>query len=256
MCSDACTIASTGLFGIVYDNINMYFQNSEHILECCDESRHEKLIDYPILNTNIFVDSQENSICATLFHLFKAQIEDLNFDTLRKAILDAQPLCVDDILLTPQETLDFNQNIVFTVAYIIVRFGGFGLKKFEGKLEECQPVSSHKIDIHKTELYPLLSWNIDESTIIGNTEVDSAIVNELYLADIPEFWNCVQIMAGDQLSLGNGHTKYAYEMLHVIHNLNVVYSPKIQPPNVPGVLVLILRPAIMIILPAAGVAVL
>ncbi|KXN85800.1 hypothetical protein AN958_10824 [Leucoagaricus sp. SymC.cos] len=27
---------------------------------------------------------------------------------------------------------------------------------------------------------------------------------------------------------GNGHTKYAYEMLHVIHNLNVVYPPKIH----------------------------
>lgn len=43
--------------------------------------------------------------------------------------------------------------------------------------------------------------NIDESTIVGNAEVDDAIVKELGIDQIPNYWERVRFIEGDQLSL-------------------------------------------------------
>lgn len=46
------------------------------------------------------------------------------------------------------------------------------------------------------------TWNIEEATIVGNTEVDAAVVAELQLQNQPTTWmKYVRIIAGDQLSI-------------------------------------------------------
>ncbi|KAJ3574266.1 hypothetical protein NP233_g1885 [Leucocoprinus birnbaumii] len=174
-------LAATGVYGIIYDNINMAFRNAEQIL-----GRH---------------DSQENGTCATAFPLFKARIKDLDAEVLQKAVQDARPLRLKDIILTDEESSHLHRNIVFTVLRIIIKHGGEKFKKFEKCLLEEQPCSEHKIEVHKTDLHPLPAMNIDESTIIGNAEVDAAIVDELKIKDIPLFWKRTRLVAGDQLSL-------------------------------------------------------
>ena len=66
-----------------------------------------------------------------------------------------------------------------------MNYGGPGFKKFEKDLEKHQPETAEKIRVHTTNLHPLPSWNIDESSIVGNAEVDLAIVKELQLESIP-----------------------------------------------------------------------
>ena len=80
--------------------------------------------------------------------------------------------------------------------------GGKAFKKFEADLEKYQPITEDKIELHTTELHPLPTWNIDESSIAGNIAVDAAIVNELQLdKSDPNFWKQVRLHGGDQLSL-------------------------------------------------------
>lgn len=122
-------------------------------------------------------------------------------ELLQAAFLEAPPLKLTDILHTPKEASMFNENIVFTILRIIVNHGGEGFKKFEDDLQKNQPTTPQKIKLHKTELHPLPAWNIDESTIIGNAEVDEAIIKELQLDKIPDFWKKVRFQGGDQLSL-------------------------------------------------------
>jgi hypothetical protein len=115
--------------------------------------------------------------------------------------LNAEPLRLTDILHSSEEALNFKENLIFTLLRIIIKHGGEGFKKFEKYLEKYQPVSDHKIETHRTELFPLPAWQIDESSIIGNAEVDQAIVSELQLDDVPESKDRVRFLAGDQLSL-------------------------------------------------------
>jgi hypothetical protein len=85
-----------------------------------------------------------------------------------------------------------------------VNYGGAGFKKFQTDLDKNQPFTDDKIPITQetqVELHPLPSWNIDESSIIGNMEVDEAIVKELKLDSLPEAESHVCFLAGDQLSI-------------------------------------------------------
>ena len=115
--------------------------------------------------------------------------------------MNAEPLALTDILHSPEEALNFKENLIFTLLRIIINHGSEGFKKFEKDLEKHQPVSDYKIEKHRTDLFPLPPWQIDESSIIGNAEVDQAIVSELQLDDVPEFKDRVRFLAGDQLSL-------------------------------------------------------
>ncbi|KAF8075810.1 hypothetical protein FPV67DRAFT_1711092 [Lyophyllum atratum] len=174
--------AATGLYGLVYDNINIMFRNAEQIV-----GRH---------------DSQENGTCSTLFRLWKARLEDIQIKEFQQAFLTATPLDITDILHTAQEARTFKKNLVFTIMRIMVAFGGNGFQKFEKDLTEKQPISPLKIDVHQTELHPLPAWPIDESTIIGNAEVDEAIIEELRLRkDGTNFPETIRFMGGDQLSV-------------------------------------------------------
>ena len=95
----------------------------------------------------------------------------------------------------------FKKNLTFTILRILIKNGGDGFKKFEKKLDEHQPFTDEKIELHKSALYPLPAWKIDESSIIGNAEVDQAIRSELDLDNVPDSSECLRFYAGDQLSL-------------------------------------------------------
>lgn len=117
------------------------------------------------------------------------------------AFLDAEPLALSDILHTDSEAETFKKCLIATILRIMTQHGGEGFKRFEKDLEKYQPVTNDKIALHRTELHPLPTWDIDESTIIGNAEVDQAIVDELQLDEIPEAQDRVRFQGGDQLSL-------------------------------------------------------
>ncbi|KAJ3532193.1 hypothetical protein NMY22_g7845 [Coprinellus aureogranulatus] len=173
---------ATGLYAIVYDNINMNFASAEQII-----GRH---------------DTQENGTCATLFTLNgQASVRDLDAKVLRRSFLDAPELSIDDILLTEQEQVDLSKNLVATTLRIIVEFGGDEFAKFKDNMEAFQPTTSEKVKPQKTKLFPLPAWNIDESSITGNVEVNNAIVEELELEKDPSFGDRVRILAGDQLTI-------------------------------------------------------
>jgi hypothetical protein len=82
-----------------------------------------------------------------------------------------------------------------------VNHGGDQFKAFEKELNKSQPCSTEKIKLHKSSLHPLPAWKIDESSILGNIEVDEAIRRELSLGDIPNSSDRLRFLAGDQLSL-------------------------------------------------------
>lgn len=106
-----------------------------------------------------------------------------------------------DILHTSDESKLFKENLKFCILRIILKHGGDGFKRFEKDLEKNQPVTADKIKLHQSDLYPLPAWNIDESSIIGNAEVEAEITKELHLDEIPESQEHVRFMGGDQLSL-------------------------------------------------------
>ncbi|KAJ2929189.1 hypothetical protein H1R20_g7903, partial [Candolleomyces eurysporus] len=193
--AEARAVAATGKFGVVYDNINIAFSNSEQIL-----GRH---------------DTQENGTCATLFTLNgPVSAEDLDLHALQKSFLEAPPLDIHDILLTASEQQEFNGYLVATVLRVIVEFGGESFRKFQGNIDDFQPQSELKLEPQQTKLFPLPAWNIDESSTIGNIQVVDAITDELKLKEHPKFNNRVRFLAGDQLSIGQLRS---IETLHAGH---------------------------------------
>jgi hypothetical protein len=62
-------------------------------------------------------------------------------------------------------------------------------------------VTADKIKVHKTDVHPLPAFEVDESLIVGNTEVNDCIDEELELnQDDPKYNLFVRINAGDQLT--------------------------------------------------------
>ncbi|KAJ7482617.1 hypothetical protein FB451DRAFT_1350610 [Mycena latifolia] len=211
MLSDACNktsraIASTGLFAVVYDNINMMVRVAEQIL-----GRK---------------NAQENGTCATIIPLHDAKLEDLLTSSLDESIINAPHLRIDHLLLTDEEADLHAKNMVHTILRIIVRHGGDGFKKWQKDLDAMQPVSSETIAVHKTPIHPLPSMEIDENSITGNIEVMDAIMKSLGLsADDPDFTKHVQIIAGDQLTIARqrsiltvrlGHESGPHSWRHIV----------------------------------------
>jgi hypothetical protein len=101
----------------------------------------------------------------------------------------------------------FRDCLVHCILRIVVNHGGEGFKKFQEALHRSFPTTPRKIDVHKTDLHPLPTWKIDKSTIVGNAEVDEAIVNKLQLKNQATTWmRYVRIIAGDQLSIARLRT--------------------------------------------------
>ncbi|PPR02988.1 hypothetical protein CVT24_012182, partial [Panaeolus cyanescens] len=181
MRKEARILGATAVFGQVYDNINFA----------------EKVAEQTIGKTTTI----ENGTCATIWPLHNASLEDMKLKDFAKSFDAARPLKLEDIDHTTEEARLFKQCLQHCILRIIVTHGGEGFKKFESKLRETLPTTPQQISLHKTPLHPLPAMKIDESTIVGNAEVDEAIVEELQLKNNPTFMEHVRIIAGDQLSI-------------------------------------------------------
>ena len=146
--------------------------------------------------------------------MHEARVEDIKVADLREAFLKAPPLQISDIVHSPQEEVEFKTYLIHCMARIIVQFGGHGFEKFKDDLDKTQPASKKKIEVHKTELFPLPAMHIDESTIIGNADVDAAIANELQIRDSKFLDLLARFFGGDQLSLAR---RRALELLRAGH---------------------------------------
>ncbi|THV07052.1 hypothetical protein K435DRAFT_960028 [Dendrothele bispora CBS 962.96] len=179
----ARAIASLGLYAEVYDNINFMSRIAEQTT-----SKH---------------DFQENGTCVTIFKLWAASLEHMGAKTLIEAFSNARELRRDDVIHTKSESVLFDRLMIYCIIRIIVKFSGQEeLQQYAKTLNARQPGTSDIIKPHKTDIYPLASLNIDESTIKGNAEVDAAVVEILGLRlAIEKFWERIRIIAGDQLSL-------------------------------------------------------
>ncbi|KAK1216820.1 hypothetical protein PQX77_020553 [Marasmius sp. AFHP31] len=178
----ARNLAQTGLIEEIFDNINFQSKVGEQ-----NVGSH---------------NTQENGTCPTIIELWEAALENLQTSKLLDAFLNASLLRKEDILHNNEESLLFRHCLVHDIVQIVIDFSGqASLKAFAGVAKEKQPLSHHRIKVHKTKIYPLPTLNIDESTIKGNAEVDEAVVKELGLDSVEEFWSRVRLVAGDQLSL-------------------------------------------------------
>ena len=122
-------------------------------------------------------------------------------EDLHKGIMNAPLLTLDDIQLNDAEADQWYECMVHTITRIIVNHGGPGFNRWRTDMEKCQPVTADKIEVHKTNVHPLPAFEIDESSIVGNVEVNDSIDDELKLdPDNPDYNRLVRINAGDQLT--------------------------------------------------------
>ncbi|EMD42077.1 hypothetical protein CERSUDRAFT_28738, partial [Gelatoporia subvermispora B] len=177
-------LAQDEFLGTAYDNINFMLRIAEQIL-----GRK---------------DAQENGTCATAFPLFGATSDAMSTATLMASFHAAPPLSRDDVLLSPVESQCLETRLVHTVLRIIIAHGGASFSHFKENVDDLikTSVTSDKIELHKTKIYPLPAMHIDESSITGNAEVVETIMHELgYNMQSPEFTDHVKVIAGDQLSI-------------------------------------------------------
>ncbi len=192
------SVAHTGLFGGSYDNINWLSKSAEQILGRSSRFSSSVII---LTDSHDISASQENGTCATIFALWNARLEDMNVSDLQAAFDAAEGLSLDDILHTPDEAAFMDRCLRHTILRVIVEYGGEGFSKYRAQLNQAQPWSDNVIEVHKTALYPLTGWPIDESTIAGNADVVEAISEELRLSESPHFETTIRLLGGDQLSI-------------------------------------------------------
>ncbi|KII94576.1 hypothetical protein PLICRDRAFT_25394 [Plicaturopsis crispa FD-325 SS-3] len=181
MMVSARSVAATGLYATVYDNINMVFHAAEQIMGR--------------------TDSQENGTCATIWPLWKASLENMRVSDLATSFDAAPPLSITDIILDETESKTFRRCLVHCVLRIVVAHGGDKFAKFSEDLERCTPTTAHKIEEHRTPLHPINAFEIDESTIVGNANFVDASFDVLWIKKISRWLRYVKIFAGDQLSI-------------------------------------------------------
>ncbi|KAH9829307.1 uncharacterized protein C8Q71DRAFT_718418 [Rhodofomes roseus] len=210
--SDACrhaarVNASTRVLAFVYDNINMFFRLAEPTLG--DKS------------------TLQNGTCATAFELFDAHPEELLTSDYIASLARAPNLTRNDILMTRTENLAFADLLQRTVLSIIINYGGPGFSRFRKQVEDMAPGAyDQRIPLHRTEIFPLPTMKIDESTIIGNAEVTETIFSEVGLEmGSDDFQESVKLIAGDQLSIARlraltrnraGHDTFSNSYLWVV----------------------------------------
>ncbi len=88
------------------------------------------------------------------------------------------------------------------VLRIVVRYGGERFARSRNEVDASLPVTENKIPVHKTEIHPLPSTKIDESSTTGNADVLAAMFKGLSLdMNSPDFNRYVEVVSGDQLSI-------------------------------------------------------
>ncbi|KAL1658032.1 hypothetical protein GGF50DRAFT_68075 [Schizophyllum commune] len=166
-------------FLVAYDNINMSWKVAEQIIGR--------------------TDSVESGTCATVVPLHGGEKpSDMRTEDLDRAFDKALPLSIDDIRLTKEEVLQLDDFLVHTVLRLAVRYGGPGMEKFRQRVLDTQPLSSHVIPIHTSEVHPLPTYPIDESSKKGNADFIDAAMTELKYNDRADV---ACLVAGDQLSM-------------------------------------------------------
>ncbi len=193
-------IAETGLYVIVYDNVNMMIRVAEQML---GRKGRLHLISFPEHYIEMYLlDAQENGTCATIMPLHNAKLEDMETKILEENMFKARLLELEDIQPTMEESKLLQSALVHTILSIIVNYGGEGFEKWQADVRELRPRSRDIIEVHRTPIHPLPSMEIDESTITGNVEIIEAINTELHVKhkedEDPKY---VQIVAGDQLTI-------------------------------------------------------
>lgn len=144
----------------------------------------------------------QNGTCATLVSLFRANVEDLKAVALERGFRLAPELKVSDIMLTKDEYAFQRECLIHTVLRIAVQNGAPGLQVFRKDLQAMEPRSESRIEVHKSEIYPLPAMNINEASTIGNAEVINAVMEELGVdTSKPDFCGNLKLIAGDQLSI-------------------------------------------------------
>jgi hypothetical protein len=162
------------------------------------------------------LDTVESGTCATIWPLHNASPEDMKLEDFAAAFDQAPPLRFSDINHSSEEATLFKRCLTHCLLRIIITHGGEGFTHFRRKLQETLPVTPDAIQPHKTQLHPLPTWKIDESTIVGNAEVDEAVVAELQLRNQPSTWmKHVRVIAGDQLSIARLRTLAQLRAGHV-----------------------------------------
>ncbi|KAH9033154.1 hypothetical protein EDB83DRAFT_2229397, partial [Lactarius deliciosus] len=175
-------VAASGLYVLMYDNINMVWKAAEQILG--------------------HTDSMENGTCATIVSLFRASVDDLRAIELERRFGSAPELKVSDIVLTEDEYTFHRKCLIHTVLRIAVQYGGPRLQVFRKDLQVMEPQSDFRIDVHKSEIHPLPAMNINEASTMGNAEVIDTVMEELNVdTSKPDFCENLKLVAGDQLSI-------------------------------------------------------
>jgi hypothetical protein len=79
--------------------------------------------------------------------------------------------------LRRQRAHQWYECMTHTVLRVIVNHGGPGFERWRIDLEQCQPETVDKIEVHKTDVHPLPAFEADEASIVGNVEVNDCIDN-------------------------------------------------------------------------------
>ncbi|KAH9938037.1 uncharacterized protein B0H18DRAFT_965183 [Fomitopsis serialis] len=213
--SDACkraarANASTRVLAFVYDNINMLFRIAEARMGSTGK------------------DAQQNGTCATAFALYDADPEDMLTSDYMSSLAHAPPLTLRDILLTPTENTVFTELMQQTVLSIVINYGGPAFARFKSAADpsSVKTAVDCKIPVHTTDVFPLPTMEIDESTIVGNAEVTKSMFSAVGLDMASDtFTRTVKLIAGDQLSIARirsltrnraGHDSFANSYLWAV----------------------------------------
>lgn len=189
--SDSCNHAarakaSKHVLAFMYDNINILF--------CVAEARMDATGK----------DALQNGTCATAFALYNAESEAMLTSDYLLSFVRAPPLSLHDMLLTPSEIQAFTDLLRHTVLSIIVNHGGPAFTCFKPAVDPSasRTTVDCKIPVHTTEVFPLPTMEIDESTIIDNAKVVESMFSAIGLDMASEsFMRTVKLIAGDQLSI-------------------------------------------------------
>lgn len=145
-----------------------------------------------------------NGTCATAFSVYRATEEALDQDKAHKAYLEAGPLELQDIILSPEERAFHRRLMIHTILRIVVTHGGPTFAAYAPLLEDSQPKTEHLIKLHKSETYPLPAMEIDEASIDGAIEVMNELYNSVgFDTTKDKFKKQIIFVAGDHKSVAN-----------------------------------------------------
>ncbi|EPS92738.1 hypothetical protein FOMPIDRAFT_1137387, partial [Fomitopsis schrenkii] len=146
--------------------------------------------------------TQQNGTCATAFGLYEADPENMLTADYLHSFVKAPSLALRHVLLSSSGTIAFHHLMRHTVLSIIVNYGGPAFERFKSAASPSLPLRSRPIPLHKTDIFPLPTMNIDELTIVGNAEVVERIFSDVGLdMAATDFTRTVKLIAGDHLSI-------------------------------------------------------